>query len=144
MIILNQEKEIFDYTDLNGFSVMHSWADEMPMQTRERAKLDQKIDLLKRTEDNLLPKLLHPTKCKHIMHLTVNGRVALRPMLCRGPANEKKEFTFLFGTTERDRKFVDRNAPQKAEDNRQNLELHPGRRCKHERFFENPERVVSK
>lgn len=127
-------KELFDYRDSNGVNVMQHWATQMSMQKRDRARLDSKIDMLQRVEDNLPPGLLHPTRCKPIMHLVVNGKVALRPMLCRGPFDHEKEFTFLFGTTERDRKLVDRDAPERALQNREDLIRHPENRCKHERF----------
>ena len=69
------------------------------------------------------------------MHLVVNGEVALRPMLCRGPFDHRREFTFLFGTTEQqDPKFVQRDAPERAEQNRNDLICHSENRCKHERF----------
>jgi hypothetical protein len=125
---------LFDYKDSNGINVMQFWAIQMCMQKRDRGRLDSKIDLLARVGDNLPPKLLHPTRCKYIMHLMVNGEVALRPMLCRGPFNHQREFTFLFGTTERDRKLVQRDAPERAEQNRNDLIRHPENRCKHERF----------
>ncbi len=131
--------ELFDYKDSNGINVMQFWANQMSMQKRDRGRLDSKIDLLARAGDNLPPKLLHTTRCKHIMHLVVNGEVALRPMLCRGPFDHRREFTFLFGTTERDRKFVQRDAPERAEQNRNDLICHSENRCKHERFREREE-----
>jgi len=68
------------------------------------------------------------------MHLVVNGKVALRPMLCRGPEDMTNEFTFLLGATERDRKYLPRNAPMLADKNRKDLILTPKNRCRHERF----------
>jgi hypothetical protein len=141
MIILLKKKKLFDYKELNR-NVMQHWADDMPMQKRERAKLDMRIDLLERVEDNLPPGLLHNTKCKHIMHLVVNGKVALRPMLCRGPLDVKNEFTFLLGATERDRKYVPRDAPLLAEQNRSDLVLNASNRCKHERFDNSDKNIV--
>lgn len=141
MIIYLRNKQLFDYKDSIG-NVMQLWADGIPMQKRERARLDMRIDLLERVEDDLPPGLLHNTKCKHIMHLVVNGQVTLRPMLCRGPSDMKKEFTFLFGATERDRKYVPRNAPDEAEKNRIELTLDIRRRCKHERFSRDSETSI--
>jgi len=127
-------KKLFDYKDSKG-NVMDLWATQMSMQKKDRGRLDVKIALLERTEDNLLPKLLHRApRCRHIMHLVVNGKVALRPMLCSGPFDHQKEFTFLFGATKRDRKLVPRDAPERAEENRNDLILHPENRCEHERF----------
>lgn len=122
---------LFDYC-LNGFNVMQEWAIGISM--RDRGRLDSKIDMLARAGGDLPPGLVHNTRCRHIMHLAINGEVALRPMFCRGPIDHDKEYTFLFGTTEQDRKLVDRKAPEKAEENRSDLILHPENRCKHERF----------
>ena len=133
MILSIHIKKLYDYQGSKG-NVMQTWADKMPMQKKERARLDMRIDLLERVEDNLPPGLLHNTKCKHIMHLVVNGRVTLRPMLCRGPFDMKREFTFLFGATEKDRKLIPRDAPEQSEKNRKDLISNPEKRCRHERF----------
>jgi hypothetical protein len=53
--------------------------------------------------------------------MRVNGQVALRPMLCRGPFAMGSEFTFLFGAGERDRKYVPLDAPKQADKNRLDL-----------------------
>jgi hypothetical protein len=133
--VVTKTNRLFDYKDSNGINVMQFWANGMSMQKRDRGRLDSKIDLLERAGDTLPPKLLHSIRRhKTIMHLVVNGEVALRPMLCRGPFNMQKEFTFLFGTAERDRKFAQRDAPERAERNRQDLISNPQNRCKHERF----------
>ncbi len=130
--------ELFDYK-IQGINVMQFWATEMSMSKRDRGRLDSKIDLLAQVEDGLPPKLVHRTRCRHIMHLVVNGEVALRPMFCRGPLYPRREFTFLFGTTERDRKLVQEDAPERAEQNRNDLIHHPENRCKHERFTKREE-----
>jgi hypothetical protein len=124
-----------------GNNVMQLWADNLPMQKKDRGRLDSKIDLLERAKDNFLPGLLHRTRCKHIMHLVVNGKVALRPLLCRGPFVQN-EFTFLYGTTEKDRKFVQKDAPERAEWNRADLVCNPTRRCKHVRFSTDPQEGI--
>ncbi|MBA3037246.1 MAG: hypothetical protein FP814_12220 [Desulfobacterium sp.] len=142
MINIIQNTQLFDFKDSNGNNVMQKWADKMPMQPRERGRLDSKIDLLKRVETNLPPGLFHPTKCRHIMHLVINGQVTLRPMLCRGPFATQGEFTFLCGATEKDRKYIPRDAPERAEVNRTDLKLHPEKRCQHERFNKFPETSI--
>ncbi|MFA5300956.1 MAG: hypothetical protein WC389_22415 [Lutibacter sp.] len=132
---------LFDYKDSNGYNVMQAWADNMPMQSRDRGKLDNRIDILERAEPNLLPPgLLHNVRgYKHIMHLVAKGKpVTLCPMLCRGVVDFQSEFTFLFGATEKDRKYLPRNAPEIADKNRDDLRLHTQCRCKHERFNKRP------
>lgn len=134
MIIINQNYVLFDFKDSNGDNLLQIWADRLPMQQRERGRLDSKIDMLKKNGDDLPPGLLQPTKSRHIKEIAVNGQVALRVMLCRGPFQIRTEFTFLFGSVERDRRYVPRNAPELAEQNRNELILDHTRRCKHERF----------
>lgn len=82
------------------------------------------------------PQLAHPIRdWRHIFHLVINGEIAFRPMFCRGPINPQREFTFLFGATEKDRKkYVPNDAPSRAEQNRKDLISNPQHRCKHERF----------
>jgi hypothetical protein len=134
MIILFQKFFLFDFENAQGDNILQVWADNMPMQKKDRGRLDSKIDMLAKSGDNLPPKLLQPTKSKHIMEIAVNGPVALRVMLCRGPFNMKNEFTFLYGATEKNRKHVPRDAPERANGHRDDLLLNPNRRRKHERF----------
>lgn len=129
---------LFDYLDSHGSNVMQDWADGLPMQKRDRGRLDSKIDMLAIAGDQLPPGLLQNTRCRHIMELAVNGQVALRPMLCRGPFVMQSEFTFLFGVIERDRRYVPHDAPERAEANRLDLLSHAEKRCEHERFSKDP------
>jgi hypothetical protein len=133
---MNNHFLLFDYLDFHGRNVMQDWADSLPMQRRDRGRLDSKVDMLERAGDKLPPGLLQSTRCKHIMELAVNGQVALRPMLCRGPGpfSMQSEFTFLCGAVERDVKYVPPDAPEKAEARRLDLLGHADKRCKHERF----------
>lgn len=126
---------LFDFTTLDGDNVLQTWADDLPLQKRDRGRLDAKIDLLETVGDDLPPKLLQSTKARHIMEIAANGDVAVRVMLCRGPLDMKTEFTFLYGTTEKNRKYVQRDALERADKNRSELIYTPTRRCKHERFI---------
>lgn len=134
MIITNQKINLFDFKDSDGENVIQCWADRFPLQKKDRGRLDSKIDMLESAGDNLPPKLLTPTKVRHIMELVVNGQVAFRLMLCRGPFDVKSEFTFLFGATEKDRKYIPKDSPKIADRNRANLISNPSQRCKHGRF----------
>jgi len=135
MIIILEKWRRFDYIDSHGRNVMQLWADSLPMSKRDRGRLDSKIDMLGKEGDNLPPGLLQDTRCSHIKEIRVNGQVALRALLCRGPFDMQREFTFLLGAVERDRRYVPRDAPERAEGNRCDL-LKRGRqgRKKHERF----------
>ena len=138
MIILLKSLFLFDYKNSRGDNSLQIWADELPMQEGDRGRLDSKIDMLARAGDNLPPRLLQPTKEKHIMEIAVNGRIAIRLMLCRGPFSMKDEFTFLFGTLEKNRKYIPRDAPKRADTNRSKLLLDRKRRCRHEPFQKLP------
>ena len=111
MIIVLEKWRRFDYIDSQGRNVMQYWADNLPMSKRDRGRLDSKIDLLGSEGDNLPPGLLQDTRCSHIKEIAVNGRMALRAMLCRGPFAMQSEFTFLLGAVERDMKYAPRDAP---------------------------------
>jgi len=117
---INSHYQLFDCLDSRGRNVMQGWA--MGLGEERRARLDLKIELLERSGDSLPPKLITPTSGKpryrNILEMRVNGRVALRPMLCRGPFAMQSEFTFLFGAEERNRKYVPLDAPQRADKNR--------------------------
>ncbi len=91
--------KIFDYIDSDHQNVLQFWADSLPMQIKDRARLDLKVEMLEQVGDDLPPKLLQNTRSRHIMELVVNGHVALRLMLCRGPWSLQIEFTFLAGAT---------------------------------------------
>jgi hypothetical protein len=59
-------------------------------------------------------------------------------MLCRGPIDTiGREFTLLFGCTERDRRFVPPNAVEKAEEHRKSVIANPSKR-RRKRVLEEP------
>ena len=81
----------------------------------------------------LFPEILTGTSTAGILKLRVKGKAQLRPMLCKGPIDNKHEFTLLIGATERDSKFVPRKADEKANDRKKIIIETPNRRCSHER-----------
>jgi hypothetical protein len=73
--------------------------------------------------------LLSDTPSKHIKKIRVNGRVALRPLLCRGPVDmQGREYTLLCGSTEKDKKFVPANALELSEERRESVIKEPLKR----------------
>lgn len=134
MIILYHKINLFDFKVSNGKNAVQYWADSVPIQKKDRGRLDSKIDMLKRVGDDLPPKLLQSTRERHIKEIAVNGQVALRLLLCHGPIVMKNEFTFLFGATERDKKYNPKDSPERADKNRSDLISNPSQRCKHEQF----------
>jgi len=123
---------IFDYVTDNGVNDFKTWT--QGLETRLRAKLNAKLDMLVRVGPDLPPSLLSNTRSTHIRKLRIQGNVALRPMLCEGPVKVGTEFTLLLGASERDRRLVPVDADHRAEERRQEVLRDPTeRRCDHER-----------
>lgn len=124
--------KLYDYVDERGVNSFKEWSSRL--EKKDLARLNSKLDML-RIQPTLPPQLLAgPLEGVPIYKLRINGRVALRPMLCKGPVNNDREFTLLFGATEKDRKLVPRNAVSQADDRRRKVIANPTqRRCAHER-----------
>ena len=123
---------LFDFLDDRGRNIISEWTREL--QKPERARLDQKLDMLQQVGNELPPKLLADSGVRHIKKLRINGRVALRPMLCKGPIENDQEFTLLCGAQERDRRLIPPDAVQQAALNRHIVIEDPERRCFHGRI----------
>jgi hypothetical protein len=123
---------LYDYVDERGVNSFKEWSSRL--ENKDLARLNSKLDMLGK-EPTLPPQLLAgPLEGVPIYKLRINGRVALRPMLCKGPVDKDGEFTLLFGAFERDRKLVPRDAVSQAEARRQNVIANAKqRRCPHER-----------
>ena len=125
---------IYDYVNANGVNEIREWM-MRTLQKRELAKVNQKLDMLEKAGPELSPGLLAGTHHRHIDKLRVNGSVAIRIMVCRGPLDPNREFTLLYGAFERDRRLVPANAEDLAELNRSEVLRDPlRRRRKHERI----------
>ena len=122
---------LYDYVDNRGISDFESWS--RTLEKRDRARLSAKLRMLETAGPELPPQLLAGPIKGHIYKLRINGQVALRPLLCKGPINNDEEFTLLMGAIERDRKLEPRNAPDIAERRRQEILNNPTRRCNHVR-----------
>lgn len=126
--------ELFDYCDGRGNDIARA---TRGLQKKERAKLGEKFARLEtQGQDELFPSLLIGPlhRAKHIYKIRVNGRVALRPLLCKGPQNMDQEYTILMIAEERDRQWVPRHALRTAENRRQEIIANPQRRVRHERI----------
>ena len=122
---------LYDYQDGSGNNDFESWS--KGLQKYDRAKLSRKLKMLEDNGPDLGPRLLAgPIKHHaHIYKLIINGRVALRPLLCKGPINNETEFTLLKGAFEVDWKWVPADAPSDAETRRNTVKANPQRRCNH-------------
>jgi len=123
---------LYDYVDRRGDNIILKWMQSL--QVPDRARLKAKMDMLRKNGPDLPTGLLSDTRISNIKKIRVNGRVALRPMLCRGPIWMDKEFTFLLGATERDGKLSPIDAPEIADRHRAKVRSAPSeRRVIHDR-----------
>ncbi len=123
---------LYDYVDRRGINSFEQWS--RGLEKSYLAMLNRKLKALEdETERDLLPGLIDgPIRgYPHIYKLRVGGRVRLRPLLCKGPADKNTELTLFMGATERDSKFDPANAPAMAEERRQEIIQDQQRRCNH-------------
>lgn len=132
---------IYDYYDHRDKNTIQEWLGSL--QVPERARITRKLDALRDNGPNLSSELLSDTTSPHIKKIRLNGRVAPRLLLCRGPVNmAAQEFTLVFGCTERDKRFVPSNAIARAEENREYVIADPMRRRKPHVFEIPPEETT--
>ena len=120
---------LYDYVNNRGRNDFESWTKSL--EKRDRARLSAKLRMLETAGPDLPPQLLAGPIKGHIYKLRINGQVALRPLLCKGPINKDKEFTLLMGAIEKDQKLEPRDAPNEAEIRRQKIINDPMWRCDH-------------
>jgi hypothetical protein len=125
------KSSIYDYIHPREGNLMKKWS--TGLQKKERAKLNSKIDALSIHGADLIPGILSPTGVASIFKLKVQGQVKLRPMICEGPGKGEAAFTFLLGAKEISWKYDPPDAPNTAEELRNDLIAHPNRRIEHER-----------
>lgn len=121
---------IYDYLHPTHGNLMRAW--RRGLQRKEQAKLDSKIDALAMHGPELVPGILAPTGTASIFKLKVQGQVKLRPMVCEGPGQGERAYTFLLGAKEIAWVYVPAGAPATAAEYRQDLIQHPERRTLHD------------
>ena len=129
--------QLFDYVNHKGENEFKKWTEGL--EPTLRAKLNQKLDMLKLQGEDLLPVTLTDSGVPGILKIRVQGGVKLRPLLCRGPRNIDAEFTLLMGAKEVGSKWDPTLAPEKAQQKKQELlsDL-DNRRVSHERINKHP------
>jgi len=121
---------IFEYVDQKGRGLILEWRKKL--QTEQRARLDQKLDMLRLNGPELSPLVLARTTGL-IYKLKVKGNVQLRPRLCAGPLSHETEFTLLVPVKEIGGKTVPPDADDSAIERRKEIIDHgETRRCKYE------------
>lgn len=96
--------------------------------------MNQRIDLLREKGKDFCPGLAGPLHgSPHLYKIKINGSVAARLLLCKGPISMEAEFTFLLGAFETDDE-LSKGILETAESYRQAIILNPGQwRGPHER-----------
>jgi hypothetical protein len=122
---------IFDYVDPVDGNLFQVWSARL--QTKERAKLNQRLDSLAMHGPGLIPGILSPTGMACIFKLKIHGKVQLRPLLCEGPGRGENAFTLLLGSFEVSNEYVPMGAPLFAARMRESLIKDMRRRVLHER-----------
>jgi len=122
---------LYDYIDYRGVNQFENWT--KGLDKGYRGRLNRKLKALEDNEPDLLPGLISGpiTGHAHIYKIKLGGRLALRPLLCKGPINNKSELTLLMGAVEKGFRWEPRNAPETAERLRQEIIDNPQRRCDH-------------
>lgn len=132
---------LWDYLHAPGRNEMQSWAKTEKLGVRERAQLNQKLDMLERIGFDTAYHLAFVAgtsgSFNQIFKLIVKSQRMLRPMLCRGPADMHAEVTLLCGAIEKDFQLVPATAAEQADRHRRNIiadGVESERRVNHERF----------
>ena len=125
--------KLYDYRNAKKVNEIKIWAKDL--EKKQRIQLNQKLDMLIQNGPNLSPGLLAGPIFDHVYKLKVKSNVQLRPILCKGPIDNNKEFTLLLGAKEVNFKLKPAEAEKIAAHNRMEIINNPDRRCKHERVM---------
>jgi hypothetical protein len=118
---------LYDYIDGQGNNDFVAWSKDL--QKPELAKLNRRLKALEDNGPALAPQMLAGplTGYPHIWKLKINGKIALRPLLCKGPLNNEIEFTLLKGAFEVGYQWQPASAPGEAV-NRRDIVLRDAKR----------------
>jgi hypothetical protein len=123
---------LYDYRDYRGRNPVKEWCELL--QKSDLAKMNLRIERLEKNGHELCPGLasnLHGFP--HLYKIKVNGSVAARLFLCKGPINMEIEYTLLLGAFEKDDALPE-GTLEAADDYRKQVIANPhGRRGPHER-----------
>jgi hypothetical protein len=123
---------LYDYRDHRGDNPVKKWCGQL--QKPDLARMNKKIDLLESSGMDLCPGLVGPLRgSAHLYKIKINGSVAARLLLCKGPVNKEIEYTLLLGAFERDDELPE-GTLETAEGYRQDIIRDPAKwRGLHER-----------
>src|SRR5215467_14566416 len=93
--------KIYDHRDRRGQNPVLAWC--VRLEKKDLARMNQRIDILEEKGKDLCPGLAGPLHgSPHLYKIKVNGNVAPRLLLCKGPIDMEAEYTLLLGEFERD------------------------------------------
>ena len=123
---------LYDYRDQRGTNPVREWCEQL--QKADLARMNQRIDLLGEKGKDFCPGLAGPLHgSPHLYKIKINGSVAARLLICKGPIRMETEYTLLLGAFEKDDELPE-GALRTAESYRQAIILNPrDRRGPHER-----------
>lgn len=123
---------LFDYRDGRGRNPVREWCERL--QKADLARMNQRIDLLREKGKDFCPGLAGPLhRSPHLYKIKINGSVAARLILCKGPIYMETEYTLLLGEVEKDDELP-AGTLEAAESYRQEVIRDPrNRRGPHER-----------
>jgi hypothetical protein len=120
---------------------MKEWEEKLARQGDSLALLEQALDRLEQARPEDLPHLIAgPLSSHHELYkLQVGGKIRLRPILCRGPADKRRELTFLVPAYERNWKFDPPDAVKRAQRRLNEIKADPEKRRRYDRGGEDAE-----
>lgn len=123
---------LYDYRDQRGTNPVREWCEQL--QKTDLARMNQRIDLLGEKGKDFCPGLAGPLHgSPHLYKIKINGSVAARLLICKGPMSMETEYTLLLGAFEKDDELPE-GTLNTAESYRQAIILNPrDRRGQHER-----------
>ena len=75
--------KLYDYVNDRGVNEIKAWTEKLPK--KQIILLNKKLDSLAQNGTTLSDNLLSNTKLTHIKEIVFRGRLATRPLLCKGP-----------------------------------------------------------
>jgi hypothetical protein len=132
VIILPLRWRVYCFLSTRGSNAIKEWLDKERISTAQRAMFQLKIKLLENGGPDVVPGFISDTPvAKDIYKAKIKGNkgwVQLRPMLCKGPWILNWEYTFLFGTIEKNGALTPKDWKDRAQENRNILLGDPKRR----------------
>jgi hypothetical protein len=123
---------LYDFVNQRGQNTVADWCRRL--QKHDLLRLNQKLDLLEQSGHQLCPGLVGPIhNSRHLYKIKVNGSVAVRLFLCKGPIEMDTEYTLLLGAFEVGDKLPE-GTLEAAEQYRLDIVRDQTRRCIHERI----------